>query len=90
MSDHDPVEGAYSAIADAQLDELEAADPALYDDVLTMCEFIFTQPDRAQSMSTAIRTEHGIRLRLAVPGRHPLKIFWSTDEPRVEAVFPHP
>jgi len=84
-----PVEGAYSEIADQQLDELERSDPALYNDILTMCEMVFTDPGRAQSMSAAVRAEHGIVFRLAVPGRHPYKVFWSSDGPRVEAVFPY-
>ena len=90
MSPGGSVSGDYSKVADAQLDELEAADPELYNDVLTVCDLIFRFPERAQSMSSAIRTDQGIRLRIAVPGRHPYKVFWSTDGPRVEAVFPHP
>ena len=90
MSDEDGPEGSYSAVADEQLDELESADPQLYNDVLTVCELIFTQPDRAQSMSTAVQTEHGIVLRLAVPSRAPYKVFWTSSGPRIEAVFPHP
>ncbi|MFM7062788.1 MAG: hypothetical protein ACKO04_04740 [Actinomycetes bacterium] len=90
MTSGGPLEGAYSTVADEQLDELEATDPDLYNDVLTVCELIFGQPERAQAMSTAIRTDNGIRLRLSVPGRYPYKVFWSSDGPRVEAVFPHP
>jgi len=83
-------EGCYSEVADQQLDEIEAGDPDLYDDVLTICEFIFAEPGRAQSMSTALTTSEGIVLRLPVPGRFPYKVFWTSAEPRVEAVFPHP
>jgi len=90
VTNSDPVEGGYSQVGDEQLDEVQAIDPALHNDVLTMCEFIFTDPQRAQFMSTAIRTDQGIRLRLPVPGRHPYKVFWSSDGPRIEAVFPHP
>lgn len=87
MSDDD----SYSEVADGQLDEIEATDVDLDNDVLTVCELIFTHPDRAQSMSTAVHTkEHGIVLRLPVPGRAPYKVFWTTSGPRVEAVFPHP
>jgi len=82
--------GKYSEIADQQLDELQATDGALYNDVLTVCELIFTDPGRAQSMSAAVRTDHGIVSRLAVPGRYPYKVFWTSAVPRVEAVFPHP
>lgn len=83
-------EGSYSNVAFAQLDELQRTSPDLYDDILTVCELIFSNQQRAQSMSAAIRTEHGIVMRLAVPKRHPYKVFWTTDEPRVEAVFPYP
>jgi hypothetical protein len=82
--------GDYSKVADRQLDELQAADPDLYDAVLTVCEFVFSQPSRARSMSSAVQTETGVVLRLAVPSRHPYKVFWTSDGPRIEAVFPHP
>ena len=81
---------SYSEVADEQLDEIQARDPDLYNDILTICELIFTQPGRAQSMSTAISTQDGIVLRLAVPDRPPYKVFWSSAELRIEAVFPHP
>jgi hypothetical protein len=81
---------SYSEVADEQLDELQASDADLYNDILTMCELIFTEPARAQSMSTAIHTSEGIVLRLPVAGRAPCKVFWTTDGPRVEAVFSHP
>jgi hypothetical protein len=81
---------AYSQVADEQLDEIQLRDPDLYTAILTICELIFTQPGRAQSMSTAISTRDGIVLRLAVPGHSPYKVFWTSAEPRIEAVFPHP
>lgn len=80
---------SYSKIADQQLDELKALDTDLYDAVLTACESIFDYPERAQSILRAIRTEQGIRLVLSVPGFAPYRVFWSTDLPRVEAVFPY-
>lgn len=90
MSDGpEAVEGSYSAVADEQLDKIEASDTALFNDILTVCELVFAEPSRAQSMSAAVRAEHGIVFRLAVPGRHPYKVFWSSDGPRIEAVFPH-
>lgn len=88
MTDDEP-DGSYSAVADSQLDELQASDPALYNDILTVCELVFADPSRAQSMSSAVQTADGIVLRLAVPGRAPYKVFWTTAGPRVEAVFPH-
>lgn len=81
---------SYSEVADEQLDEIQAREADLYHDILTICELIFTQPGRAQSMSTAISTREGIVLRLAVPGRSPYKVFWTSAEPRIEAVFSHP
>jgi hypothetical protein len=83
-------EGDYSEIADEQLDELEHADGSLYNDILTVCEQIFLNPARARSMSAAITTPDGIVFRVAVPGRAPYKVFWSSDGPRIEAVFPYP
>lgn len=85
------VKGAYSKVADAQLDALEAGpDVGLYNAVLDACELIFRFPGKAQSLSTAISTREGVRLRFAVPGYPPYKVFWSSDGPRIEAVFPHP
>ena len=84
------VEGAYSQVADEQLDAIERTDAALYNDLLAICEFVFTEPMRAQSMSAAVRTDHGIVFRLPVPGRHPYKVFWTSNGPRIEAVFPYP
>ena len=83
--------GDYSAVADAQLDLLESGpDAGLYNAVLDAVELILSYPDRAQRESTAITTTQGIRLRLAVAGHPPYKIFWSSTGPRIEAVFPHP
>lgn len=81
--------GAYSEIADQQLDELEANNPDLYNDILVVCMAIFANPSRAKSMSAAVQTAQGIVFRLAVPNRHPYKVFWSAVEPRIEAVFPY-
>jgi hypothetical protein len=84
-------EGSYSEVADKQLDALEQGpDPDLYNAVLDACELIFRLPERAQSMSSAITTQQGVRLRLPVAGFPPYKVFWTPDGPRVEAVFPHP
>ena len=84
-------DGSYSEVADRQLDALEGNDDIdLYNAVLDACELVFKAPARAQAMSTAIATREGIRLRLPVPGHPPYKVFWSSDGPRIEAVFPHP
>ena len=80
---------AYSQVADEQLDDLERSDPALYDAALTICEHIFDHPEQAQSRSRAIKTEEGIRMVLSVPGSPPHEVFWSTQSPRIEAVFPY-
>ncbi|MGB7982312.1 MAG: hypothetical protein WCF36_16140 [Candidatus Nanopelagicales bacterium] len=85
------IDGSYSEVADAQLDALETGDNVeLFNAVLDACELIFRAPAQAQAMSTAINTREGIRLRLPVAGRPPFKVFWSSDGPRIEAVFPHP
>jgi hypothetical protein len=85
------VDGSYSEVADEQLDDLEKGDDIeLYNSVLDACELVFRAPDRARAMSTAITTREGIRLRLPVPGHPPYKVFWSSEGPRIEAVFPHP
>jgi hypothetical protein len=83
-------EGSYSDVANEQLDELERGeDSDLHNAVLDVCELIFLMPDLAQSMSTAISTAPGIRLRLPVRGHAPYKVFWSSDGPLIEAVFPY-
>ena len=79
----------YSQVADEHLDELERGDnPELYNAVLDICAEIFADPGRAQSRSSALSTKDGIRFRLAVPDHYPYKVFWSSDGPRIEAVFP--
>lgn len=84
-------EGDYSEIADAQLDALEAGpDVEQYNAVLDACGLIFRMPGQAQSLSTAVTTREGIRMRLPVPGHARYKVLWSSNGPRIEAVFPHP
>ena len=83
----------YSAIADEQLDILEAGDDLdLYNAALDACDLVFQAPGIAQSRSTAIQTAEGVRFRLPIVGHPPYKVFWSHtgDGPRIEAVFPHP
>lgn len=80
----------YSEIANAQLDEIENRDDSdLYDALLDVCEFVLANPGQAQSRSSALTTSEGIRFRLAVPGHHPYKVFWSSEGPRIEAVLPY-
>ena len=82
---------SYSEIADQQLDELEAGtDADLYNAVLQTCQFVFDESAKAQRYSAAITTLEGVRFRLPVVGFPPYKVFWSSDGPRIEAVFPHP
>jgi hypothetical protein len=84
-------DGAYSEVADQQLDAVQnGPDIDLYNAVLDACELIFRLPAQAQARSTAITTSEGIRFRLPVAGHPPYKVFWSTEGPRIEAVFPHP
>lgn len=80
----------YSEIANTQLDEIEnVGNVGLYGALLDVCEFVLANPGQAQSRSSALITAEGIRFRLAVPGHHPYKVFWSSDGPRIEAVFPY-
>ena len=82
---------AYSQVANKQLNSLEAgSDVDVYNAILDACELIFRLPAQAQARSTAITTTEGIRLRLPVAGHPPYKVFWSSDGPRIEALFPHP
>ncbi|BBX11510.1 hypothetical protein MNVM_05910 [Mycobacterium novum] len=84
-------DGDYSEVADTQLDELEnGPDIDLFNSVLDTIELIFRLPGQAQSLSTAITTPDGIRMRLPVIGHPPYKVFWSTEGPRIEAIFPPP
>lgn len=84
-------DGDYSEVADTQLDELEnGPDIDLYNSVLDTIELILRLPGQAQSLSTAITTPDGIRMRLPVIGHPPYKVFWSTEGPRIEAIFPTP
>jgi hypothetical protein len=83
--------GAYSRVADAQLDALDGGhDPELYNAVLDACELVFRAPALAQQRSTAVVTRDGVRLRLPVAGHPPYRVLWSSAGPRIEAVFPHP
>ena len=87
----DLVEGDFSTVADQQLDELEAGpDIALYNAILATCDLIFRVPNHARIRSSAITTNDGVMLRLAVQGHFPYKVFWSTQGPRIETIFPHP
>jgi hypothetical protein len=79
----------YSEFANDQLDEMGASDPELYNDICVLCEFILGHPAQAQSLSSALTTTDGIRFRLAVPGHHSYKVFWTSSGPRIEAVFPY-
>jgi hypothetical protein len=84
-------EDDYSEVADTQLDELEVGpDIDRYNAVMDTCELVFRSPEVAHSMSSAITTTEGIRFRLPVADHPPYKVFWSSDAPRIEAVFAHP
>ncbi|MGA9373726.1 MAG: hypothetical protein WBV64_01635 [Mycobacterium sp.] len=81
----------YSQVANDQLDALEQGpDADLYNAALDTIALIFEMPGQAQALSTAITTTDGIRMRLPIIGHPPFKVFWSTDGPRIEAIFPHP
>lgn len=84
-------DAGYSEIADAQLDQLERQVPiSIFEAVVATCEWILDEPGAARSRSAAISTMDGIRFRLAVPGTDGLKVFWSSEGPRIEAVFGYP
>ena len=83
-------DSGYSEIANDQLDEIETTDPELYNDIVTVCEFVLDHPAQAQSQSSALTTNEGICFRYPVPDHHPYKIFWTSGGPRIEAVFPYP
>ena len=85
------MEPSYSAVADEQLDQVQASgNTELYNALVTVCEFILDNPAPAQRTSAAITTDVGIRLRYAVPGHAPYKVFWASEGPTIEAVFPFP
>jgi hypothetical protein len=83
-------DSGYSEVANEQLGQIEASDPNLYNDIVTICESILGNPAWAQSGSSALMTKDGICFRLPVPGRFPYKVFWTSGGPRIEAVFPYP
>ena len=85
------MEPSYSAIANQQLDQvMDSGDIDLYNGLVTVCEFILDNPATAQRGSSAITTNVGIRFRYAVPGHAPYKVFWASEGPTIEAVFPYP
>lgn len=82
----------YSEVADRQLDALWAeADAEVYNSIVDVCERILETPGQMRAISSAIRTESGMRFRTPVPGAFPYKVFWSHAEgkARIEAIFPH-
>ena len=85
------MEPSYSNVANEQLDSLFTTGVIdLYNALVTVCEFILDHPERPQRSSAAMTTNVGIRFRSAVPGRAPYKVFWASDGPTIEAVFPDP
>lgn len=84
-------EAGYSAVADQQLTDLENSRPlALFVAALETCESILDNPGHARRKSAAIQTREGIRFRTPVNGFPDVKVFWSSDGPRIEAIFPYP
>ena len=80
-----------SELAQLQLAELaNGSNVDLYQAVVDACNLILTSPGRAQGMSSAIFSFKGPVLRLPVVGHPPYKVFWTTEGPWIEAVFPHP
>lgn len=84
-------EAGYSAVADQQLTDLETRGPTeLYLAAIDTCEAILDDPSTARRRSAAIQTKEGIRFRTPVNEFPDLKVFWSSDGPRIEAIFPYP
>jgi hypothetical protein len=80
----------FSEVAIEQMDALEAGpDMDLYNAVLEAVDLIFDRPREAQRRSTAINGNKGVVLRLPVMGFPPYKVFWTSEGPSIEAVFPH-
>jgi len=84
-------EAGYSAIADQQLTDLETRGPTeLYLAAVDTCESILDNPSAARRRAAAIQTKEELRFRTPVNGFPDLKVFWSSDGPRIEAIFPYP
>jgi hypothetical protein len=85
------LEPGYSVVANEQLDEiLDAGDNDLYNNLIDACEGILDRPGAARVHSSAVKMEDGsIVFRYPVPDRAPYKVFWSSDGPTIEAVFPY-
>jgi hypothetical protein len=84
-------EAGYSAVADQQLTDLETRGPTeLFLAAVDTCESILDNPSAARRRAAAIQTKEGIRFRTPVNGFPDLKVFWSSDGPRIEAIFPYP
>ena len=80
-----------SELAQLQLAELaNGSNVDLYQAVVDACKLILTSPGRAHGMSSAIISFKGPVLRLPVVGHPSYKVFWTTEGPWIEAVFPHP
>lgn len=90
----DPDGDGFSEVADEQFDRLEEAGPDAVHDVLLLSVLIFDHPERAQAISSTITTTRGTVMRLSVPGRSPLKVFWTIHgddgNPRIGALLDHP
>jgi hypothetical protein len=86
------LEPGYSAVANEQLDGvLASGNNDLHDDLVETYEGILDDPGGARTRSSAVVTEdRGIVFCYAVPRRGPYKVFWSSDGPIIEAVFPYP
>lgn len=84
-----PAKDAYSQVAEDQLDTSKEVDLDLYRDLVEVCEAILDEPKAYRASAPAVAAQSGILLRTPVPRRAPYKVFWSTDDPRIEAIFPY-
>lgn len=85
------LEPGYSVLANEQLDEiLTSGNNDLYNDLIDACEGVLDNPGAARLHSSAVKVEDGsIVFRYPVPSQAPYKVFWSSDGPTIDAVFPY-
>ena len=81
----------YSLVAIEQLDAVRSSgDLDVHSDLVVVCEAILDDPGFARAHSSAVTTDRGVDFRFAAPGHAPVRVFWSTTGPTIEAVFPYP
>lgn len=86
------IEDRFTAVAEQQFDEIyDGPDIDMANAVADACDLILNLPGEARKTSDTLRDGQGRMIMMyPVPGYPPLKIFWITDGPRVEAIFERP